>query len=191
MTVAALFVEESGIYSGRDDVDVWGVSQDARTYPGPHPVVAHPPCHLWVNLAGVNFKRYGGAHNRPGNDGGCFCAALMAVRKWGGVLEHPAFSLAWPTFCLERPSGIGWNRVNRYQWVCEVWQSAYGHRARKRTWLYYVGGSAPHELRWERGPGTHQVGWFDRKKPALGKKAASATPPAFADELIALARAAA
>jgi len=41
--IAALFVERTGIYSGRDDVDCWDVYRDARSYGGPHAVVAHPP----------------------------------------------------------------------------------------------------------------------------------------------------
>jgi hypothetical protein len=75
-------------------------------------------------------------------------------------------------------------------WVCEVWQSAYGHPARKRTWLLYVGAQPPMPLNWQQTPGTHQVGWFDRVKPSLGKRAASATPTAFRDALIQLARSA-
>jgi len=71
--------------------------------------------------------------------------------------------------------------------VCEVWQSAYGHKARKRTWLYYVG-PRPFELNWRREPGSHQVGWFDRIKPTLGKREASATPRPFAEALVKLAR---
>lgn len=82
--IAALFVDPKGPYFGRDGVDPWDESRDAREYPGRYPVVAHPPCQLWVNLAGVNFKRYGGTHNRPGNDNGCFARALEAVRRWGG-----------------------------------------------------------------------------------------------------------
>jgi hypothetical protein len=73
------------------------------------------------------------------------------------------------------------------EWTCEVWQSAYGHAARKRTWLLYCGKRPPFELNWDRTVGTHQVGWFDRSKPTLSKKAASATPLAFAQELIRLA----
>ena len=49
----------------------------------------------------------------------------------------------------------------------------------------------PPELDWSRPVGTHQVGWFDRIKPTLSKKDASATPPAFRDALLAIARAAA
>ena len=82
--VAALYVQTNGAYYGLPDVDPWDEARDARTYAGPYPVVAHPPCALWVNFAHLNFKRYGGAHNKPGNDDGCFAAALAAVRTWGG-----------------------------------------------------------------------------------------------------------
>jgi hypothetical protein len=188
MKVAALYVETGGCYFGLPDVDPWDEARDARLYAGPHPVVAHPPCQLWVNFAALNFKRYGGEHNRPGNDGGCFAAALASVRRWGGVLEHPAFSNAWSAHGLIAPDGVGWRQVASREWTCEVWQSAYGHRARKRTWLFFSGGIAPPEVEWARPPGTAQVGWFDRIKPTLSKAEAKATPPAFRDLLLSIAR---
>jgi len=188
MTVAALYVQTDGAYYGLEGVDPWDEARDARTYAGPHPVVAHPPCQLWVNLAGVNYKRYGGVHNRPGNDGGCFAKALEHVRRYGGVLEHPASSYAWQTFALQPPEGTGWSFCQSGYWVCEVWQSAYGHKARKRTWLLYVGDFRPPELNWERPAGSHQVGWFDRAKPTLSKRDASATPAQFKDVLLSMAR---
>ena len=190
--IAALYVERDGCYWDVPGVDAWDEARDARRYTGPWPVVAHPPCQFWVNLAHVNFKRYGGEHNRPGNDAGCFEAALAAVRTWGGVLEHPAFTRAWPHYGLLRPGQEpGWRLADMGGaagpgWVCEVWQSAYGHKARKRTWLYAVGSNPP-ELRWERKAGTHQIGWFDRNKPTLSKLDASATPTAFREELIRVA----
>lgn len=187
--VAALFCDPNGPYPTLPRVDVWDETRDARKYDRSSPVVAHPPCHLWVNFAALNFKRYGGEHNRPGNDGGCFKAALRAVRECGGVLEHPASSNAWAAFGLQRPVKIGWNRVSNREWVCEVWQSAYGHAARKRTWLLYCSQChPPYELDWTRAPGTKQVGWFDRIKPTLSKKEASRTPKAFAEVLVCLAR---
>ncbi len=189
MTVAALYVETNGVYYGLDGVDPWDVDRDARKYNGPWPVVAHPPCQLWVNLAAVNYKRYGGEHNRPGNDGGCFASALNAVRTWGGVLEHPAESNAWRAHGLLAPLKFGWNTTGNGEWTCEVWQSAYGHQAQKRTWLFYKGPCAP-ELNWSRNPGTHQIGWFDRIKPTLSKREAKATPIAFRDALLALAKSA-
>ena len=42
--IAALFVHKGGAYFGLPDVDPWDEARDARLYPGPHPVVAHPPC---------------------------------------------------------------------------------------------------------------------------------------------------
>lgn len=194
ITVAALYVDPKGPYPTLRKVECWDEARDARRYRGPFPVVAHPPCQRWTNLAKANYVRYGGRHNRPGNDGGCFEAALQSVRQYGGVLEHPAGSHAWAKFHLDPPLGRGWELcrtlVGRMmsEWVCEVWQSAYGHRARKKTWLVYVGEQPPFELRWARREGTHQIGWFDRNKPVLGKREAALTPLSFARELVRLAR---
>jgi hypothetical protein len=193
--IAALFVQKDGAYYGLPDVDPWDEERDARKYAGPWPVVAHPPCQLWVNFAALNFKRYGGEHNRPGNDGGCFASAVSKIRWFGGVLEHPAGSKAWAANGLPAPRGIGWQRVIHGweydgEWVAEVWQSAYGHRARKRTWLYAVGPRtwSPPPLDGRAVPGTAQVGWFDRIKPTLSKREASRTPLAFRDYLLDIAR---
>ncbi len=194
--IAALFVDPKGIYASMPDVAMWDEAKDARTYKGILPVVAHPPCQLWGRFAAVNFKRWGGEHNRPGNDGGCFASALASalasVKEWGGVLEHPAFSNAWAAHGLDRPDSGMWMPV-KDGWVCEVWQSAYGHKARKRTWLFYCGNRKPIKMKWERPEGTHQIGFHDqrgkaRNKPTVSGRAASATPKAFAEALINLAR---
>lgn len=192
-TIAALYVETDGCYFGHPGVEPWDITRDARTYAGPHPVVAHPPCQRWGQLGHVNYVRWGGLHNKPGNDGGTFATALHAVKLWGGVLEHPAKSRAWDHFGLTKPADMGWQRCTLGGWVCEVWQSAYGHRAAKATWLYYSGDTAPAALRWDRPEGTHQVGFQDqrgkaRNKPTLGKREAAATPIEFRDALLDLAR---
>jgi len=189
--VAALFVQAGGCYASLPWVDAWPESRDARQYAGSLPVVAHPPCQLWGRMAPINFGRWGGEHNRPGNDGGCFASAVASVRKWGGVLEHPAATNAWSAHDLTAPVTMGWQRTMDGGWVCEVWQSAYGHRANKATWLYYYGSRPPMELRWARIVGTHQVGYPDqrgkaRNKPTLPKREASATPELFRDALLAL-----
>jgi len=197
-TVAVLFADPKGIYSGRPDVDLWDEARDARLYTGGLPVVAHPPCQLWVNLAAVNWARY--RRVRPawypgGDDGGCFAHALATVRRCGGVLEHPADSWAWARHGLPTPDSMGWQMSTSGEWVCEVWQSAYGHPARKRTWLFYVG-QPPPQLLWNRKRGRRQVG-----QPSVAQRAAGAlpgvtkseaihTPPAFAEVLLAMARSA-
>jgi hypothetical protein len=174
--------------------DCYDERRDARTYAGNSPVVAHPPCQLWGKMAKVNYARWGGEHNRPGNDGGCFKFALDTVDRCGGVLEHPADSYAWREYGLPLPftGWTQWSVGGKLAWVCEVWQSAYGHRAQKRTWLYCAGTNAPLAARWERTPGTHQIGFHDQRgkaanKPTLSRREANATPPAFAAYLLALA----
>ena len=102
--IAALFVQTDGCYFNLDGVDPWDEGRDARKYRGPYPVIAHPPCQLWGALASVNYARWGGNHNKPGNDKGCFESALMSVNKWGGVLEHPAKTRAWAKYGLDKPS---------------------------------------------------------------------------------------
>lgn len=190
--IAALFVQTDGPYFGLDGVDPWDIHRDARKYNGPHAVVAHPPCQLWGKFAKINFARWGGEHNRPGNDGGCFESALRSVRQFGGVLEHPAFSYAWSKYGLKKPAKLGWNQVGDNEFTCEVWQSAYGHKAAKATWLFAKTRS-PFELRWDRKPGTYQIGYPDqrgkhRNKPTISGRRASETPQEFRDELLKIAR---
>jgi len=68
--VAALYVQPDGCYANLPFVDAWDEARDARLYAGPYPVVAHPPCQRWGKMARINYARWGGEHNRPGNDGG-------------------------------------------------------------------------------------------------------------------------
>ena len=193
--VAALFVESGGAYFGQEGVDPWDAARDARRYAGPHPVVAHPPCSRWCRLAGLVEARWG--HKR-GEDGGCFAAALDAVRRWGGVLEHPAYSDAWKAFGLARPTRAGgWVPADeRGGWTCHVEQGRYGHPAKKATWLYAVATDLP-DLRWgydHDSKSQAPVSWcgnhtstFD-KRPRIGKREASRTPPEFREILLEMAR---
>jgi hypothetical protein len=196
MTIAALFVAKGGCYFGLDGVEPWCIDRDARTYAGPWPVVAHPPCERWCQMAPVNQARYGHA---IGEDGGCFAAALASVRRWGGVLEHPALSLAWARFDLPRPPAWGgWVKGFCGGWAAHVEQRHYGHRARKATWLYAFGVDPP-SLQW--GEGAAPEAWISADRPRaelaamgigqLSKREAKATPQAFRDLLILIARSAA
>ena len=147
--IAALYVETGGCYADLPGVDAWDIDRDARLYAGPYPVVAHPPCQRWGRF-------WHGSTRKPhqfklGDDGGCFEAALAAVRTYGGVLEHPADSRAWEAFGLARPSRSGgWIRADwpfEDGWTCYVEQGFYGHVARKGTWLFASGCDLP-ELIW-------------------------------------------
>lgn len=195
--IAALFVEKGGVYYGIPDVDPWDAGRDARTYAGPWPVVAHPPCSRWCRLAGLVEARWG--HKR-GDDGGCFASALASVRTFGGVLEHPAYSDAWAAFGLNRPpTGGGWVSADFCGgWTCYVEQARYGHDAKKATWLYANGVDLP-SLRWGHVAVRDVkalVSWCgnhvksSEKRPRVGKAAAARTPLAFRDTLLDIARSA-
>ncbi len=200
--IAALYVAKNGCYFGLENVDPWPEERDARTYAGPHPVVAHPPCERWGRYWGgapLTWPRL-----KKGDDNGCFAAALDAVRKWGGILEHPEGSAAWGVFGLARPyRDGGWvaaDWVSGYQgWTCCVEQGAYGHSARKATWLYACHAELP-TLRW--GPAVGDFVRLDdgfhsaeeRKRaiktgacPRLSHKQRAATPIEFRDVLLGIA----
>jgi hypothetical protein len=198
--IAALYVEPAGAYVGLPHVDPWDEARDARTYAGPWPVVAHPPCERWGRF-------WHGSPRKPhqfklGDDGGCFAAALTCVRQWGGVLEHPADSHAWAAFGLRRPprSG-GWVQADDHGgWTCYVEQGHYGHAARKATWLYACKVVLP-DLRWGQLPQrldpkmVERHGYeYARRKGLVSmiggkhKKAIrNATPPEFRDVLLQIA----
>lgn len=193
--VAALFVEKGGVYYGIPGVDPWDAERDAMRYAGPWPVVAHPPCSRWCRLAGLVEARWG--HKR-GDDGGTFAHALDCVRRFGGVLEHPAYSGAWPAHDLNAPpTGGGWVSAGWCGgWTCYVEQAWYGHAAKKATWLYAHSVELP-SLRWGHVPDAEVralVSWCSNRvksgesRPRVGKDAASRTPPELRDALIAIAR---
>lgn len=202
--IAALYVQTGGCYFGLSDVDPWDEARDARTYAGSWPVVAHPPCQRWGRF-------WHGSTRRPhqfklGDDGGCFEAAIGAVRRYGGVLEHPADSHAWRYIGI-RPRREGqWIPADAgNRWTCCVYQGHYGHFAGKPTWLYACTPEKPQELTW--GPGEQRLhpvalerhGYAKARRIGMmamvgGKRKTeirNATPPQFRDVLLAIARTAA
>jgi len=185
--VAALFVDPNGPYGYDARCDRWDEKRDARLYGGPLPVVAHPPCNVWCCLAKANQTRYGIPWGR---DDGLFASALASVNRWGGVLEHPALSLAWPVFGLTKPIPGRWTKSG-VGWVTACCQSAYGHKCRKRTWLYYRGAVEPEAPDWSEPQATHQISRSARplhqQLSRLPQRLAHITPPAFAHYLVGLA----
>lgn len=141
--ISALFVQTNGSYFGIPSVDAWDKLRDARRYSGINPVVAHPPCQRWGKMwFGQPLAISKGAEKKKlGDDGGCFFAALWAVRRYGGVIEHPMGSHAWKHFDLLIPKREGeWSTPDKHGGrSCCVEQGRYGHYARKPIWLYAVG----------------------------------------------------
>jgi len=205
--IAALYVETNGAYFGLPDIDPWDEIRDARLYAGPWPAVAHPPCQRWGKMwfgQPLIVKRTG-VRKIKGDDNGCFKAALASVREFGGVLEHPWGSHAWPHFGLAVPARAGgWVKADEFGWTCCVEQGQYGHYARKPTLIYAVRTERP-ELRWG-----HTEARYDpvvvarmglKRAKRLGEVGARGggtnstprihTPAEFRDLLISLARSAA
>lgn len=182
--VAVLYVDPRGPYPSL--VRNWyDAARDARTYAGPWPVVAHPPCGPWSVMR----------HLSKETTADCAPHALKVVRRFGGVLEHPRGSTFFRT--LPKPGELPDEHGG---YTLEVSQCDWGHPARKRTLLYVVGvprGSIP-ALPPPREP-TH---WASGSRNAPrgpvppGIKVCSAqqrrrTPLAFAQWLLEIARSAA
>ena len=205
MLIAALYVKNGGTYFGLPDVDPWDESRDARRYTGPYPVVAHPPCQRWGKMwfGSPSYVARTGVRKKKGDDGGCFEAALKAVREFGGILEHPWGSHAWQYFGLNTPSRKGgWIAADMLGgWTCCVEQGRYGHYARKPTLLYAFGVKLP-ELRWGESPARLDPEYVKRVGLKKAKRAGElslrgggidsgpriSTPTEFRDLLIAIAR---
>lgn len=178
--VSVLYVDPKGPYPELV-ADWWDETRDAKRYAGPWPVVAHPPCGPWGRLSFLCTKQ----------DPKCGPSAVNAVRRWGGVLEHPHGSQLWAHCGLpkgEIPDAWGGRTY-------EVRQVSWGHRCEKPTLLYVVG--APHAfvLAGIRAGGvaTHRVTNGSRGNLTLRRATNEEnrhTPKAFAQFLLSIALAA-
>jgi len=125
--VAALYVDRLGPYPKLLGPEMcWDEKRDARTYAGPWPVVAHPPCGPWGRLKHLCTKQ--ARDLAP--------LAVEQVRRWGGVLEHPQASGVWKHCQLPKPGELPDAWGGR---TIEVRQVDWGHGCIKPTWLYLVG----------------------------------------------------
>ena len=199
--IAALFVQKDGCYFGLPDVDPWDEERDARLYAGPWPVVAHPPCERWGRFwfGGPQWLKDGNPRKVLGDDAGCFASALASVRRWGGVIEHPEASHAWPQHGINKPPRRGgWVEAgDGVGWTCCVAQGNYGHKGNKWTWLYVVG-EKPHDLTWGHSGKRVLLAGLSRERrrrdqrtgivQAMSKRQRSATPIEFRDLLLDIAR---
>jgi hypothetical protein len=125
----------------------------------------------------------------------------------GGVLEHPADSLAWDAYDLRKPiRHAGWCQPDHYGGSsCYVEQGHYGHMSRKPTWLYAVSAAPLPQLDWSRGAqrlhpvALERYGYEKARRIGMtamvgGKRKTeirNATPIPFRDVLLGIARSAA
>lgn len=181
--VAALYIDPRGPYPSMPDVDAWDEARDARKYTGPWPVVAHPPCGPWSSLRHL-WRR---GQEQLAID------AVACVRRYGGVLEHPAHSRLFKACGMPEP---GEGHDDQGGVTYEVRQCDFGHPARKLSWIYTVGlGRSTLTFPPRREPthwcsGTHTPGRKGTVPPGI--KVCSAqqrrrTPLAFAHWLVELA----
>lgn len=184
--VAVLFAHRRSIYKTLDGVDVWDEDRDARRWPGGGPLVAHPPCRAWGR-----FRTF--AKPEP-HEKQLAIDAVAHVRRWGGVLEHPAHSTLWPECGLPSPARgahDGWGGFTLH--VDQVW---WGHPAQKSTFLYIAGLVRSEVPSFDIplvGP-THVIEANRARRrnggdhlPYLPKSGREHTPPRFAEWLVELA----
>ena len=145
-TVAALYVEADGPYSGLDGVDCWpraGTRGSTaarirwwRTHLATAGLRSLPSLRLCMDISAETTAD----------------ASRLRWQQFGymeAFLSTPPTLGAWRWFGMcQPPSGGGWVNADwEGGWTCYVEQGHYGHRARKATWLYSAGCELP-SLKW-------------------------------------------
>ena len=172
-SVAVLCAKPNSVYLSKPQCEVYDIKRNALTFDHALPVVAHPPCRLFGRLAWKAKPREGEYELA------LFCAE--AVKRCGGVLEHPAHSKLWSAASLPAPGDF-----TGHGFTLPVMQQDFAHRAPKPTWLYIVGVSPRSLPRWQM-----RLGFAEGRIELMGKPEREATPEPFADFLLAIARRAA
>ena len=179
--IAVLFARRDSFYKTLPDVDVWDIDRDARNWAGGCPVVAHPPCRAWGQFAMFAKPRHDEKELAPW--------AVKQVRKFGGVLEHPANSKLWMTMDLP----LSQERDEFGGWTLPIHQHWWGHRAEKKTRIYVVGvdPSGIPIMPYRMDEPTRVIGDVGRsgfgKRPEVTKAEREHTPPELARWLVELA----
>ncbi|NQV69168.1 MAG: hypothetical protein HQ498_03980 [Pseudohongiella sp.] len=125
--ISVLFAREDSIYKQLPGCDVWDEKRNALNFRSNNQVVAHPPCRGWGRL-----RKF--ASVRPG-ELALAHFAVDVVQQNGGVLEHPSGSSLW----LDRELPV-FDEIDSFGgFTLKVYQSDWGHKARKSTLLYIVG----------------------------------------------------
>jgi hypothetical protein len=179
MTVAILFAHKDSFYKTIPGLEVFDLERDARSYDGPWPVVAHPPCRAWGRLRAFSKPR-------P-DERNLGRLAVALVREFGGVLEHPVGSTLWFAQNLPRPG----ERDSFGGWTLAAPQKWWGHKAEKSSFFYVVGCEPRNQpdipLLLGAAEYVVQTGKHARSRPHISKDERELTPPQLARWLVELA----
>ena len=180
--ISILFVAKNSVYKTMTDstgesLDCWDEERDALNWSGGNPIVAHPPCRLWSR-----WLRH--LSSAPVSEKELARFAVEQVRKFGGVLEHPACSLLWEECSLPVPG-----KRDEFGLSISVRQQWFGHKAEKATWLYVCWCTQLPDIPFCLGDPLVRGHWGHPsvKHPnlhRLSEHERQATPPAFARWLV-------
>lgn len=124
--ISVLFTRVDSVYKSLG-CDCWDINRDARNYNGLGPVICHPPCRSWGQLAHLAKPRQGEKE--------LAIWSINKIRQCGGVLEHPRASKLWKVMSLPKPGTVDY--FGGFT-LC-VNQSWWGHKAEKKSLLYVCG----------------------------------------------------
>lgn len=173
--VPVLFCQEESIYK-KLNCDVYDEKRNALNFSRCEAAIYHPPCRLWSKL-----KQFSNADESEKYLG---VWSVRMVRNNGGILEHPAYSSLFDCCNIPKP---GFS--DEYGFTIQVNQFDFGHKVRKKTWLYICGLPKDSELLYyPKRPGKPKHKFFTKKQknnlPEIAKKERSATPKKFAKYLV-------
>jgi hypothetical protein len=121
-----LFVRKDSLYK-KLVFDCYDIERNAKKYPSPNPIIAHPPCRAWGKLK--HFSKHTPEKKDLAN------WSIEQVRIYGGVIEHPKGSNLWKENNL--PTGSQMDMFGGF--TISIDQKWFGHKAKKETLLYIVG----------------------------------------------------
>ena len=178
MIARPLRAQSDGAYAGLPGVQLWDEARDARTYAGPWPVVAHPPCQTWCKMAPVNQARYTASRSAATT-----AASRLRWRVCAALGRCAGASGLQPRMACQRPAlaSRGWWLAARQRWRLVLLRRAGALRTPRTQGVVAVchrgyrvarscGGALPGIL----GPGSARIGrvqsstlWASRNSPSV------------------------
>jgi len=172
MSVAVLCAAVRSVYFGLPGVDVYNLRRNAYSFKGGMPVIAHPPCRLWSVRVSHQAKCSDPESER---NLGFWC--VTQVKRYGGILEQPAFSRLFMAAGLPLPGGS----ISVDGFSISVYQFWWGHQVSKPTWLFISGADSLPAI-------PFRLLGQETKWKNLSQTQRSATPLLFAKWLLEVAR---